>query len=387
MHAHLPPDSAAIDRWMRSLLASTSETGIVMLTADGTILAWLGAAELLFGYTTEDAVGMPFSRLFTPEDVAGQLDKQERELALSSGRSEDDRWHVRKDGNRFWGSGVMEAIRDEAGDIVALAKVLRDRTDVRTRVVALQNRMQAAEEENIDRLASLTTLAHELRNQVSPLTNLLGAMEKSSGVQPATSSMRRQLQVMGRLLDDLAKAASVVATAPAISVALVELQPLLVHAAHGMQALAQERGQTLKVTVPDAPIFLEADTHRLDQILVNLLGNASKFTPAGGTIQLSASIEDDFVAIRVEDDGEGIAPEVLPKIFDLFTREKRANAPEGLGVGLAVVKKLAEMHGGFVEGRSPGRGSGSVFTVHLPLRQPMFDGARPDPAGDATSAA
>lgn len=370
-------DSAAIDRWVKSLLASTSENGIVVLTRDGQILGWLGAADMLFGYTTEEAVGMPLSRLFTPEDVARQLDRQERELAMSSGRSEDDRWHVRKDGTRFWGSGVMEPILDESGAIVALAKVLRDRTDVRTHVVALQNRMQAAEQQNLDRLRSLASLTHELRNQVSPLANFVGALEKGGGAQSVAAGMRRQLQVMERLLDDLAQAAAVVAAKPTIAVASFEVQSVLLHAARSMEAMAQQRGQTLKVTVPDTAIVIEADAHRVDQILVNLISNASKFTPAGGTIQLSATVEDDLVAIRVEDDGDGIPAEVLPKIFELFTRENRAEAPEGLGVGLAVVKNLAELHGGFVEGRSPGRGLGSVFTVRLPLRQAGFEGAAP----------
>ena len=301
--------------------------------------------------------------------VAGQLDKQERELAVSAGRSEDDRWHLRKDGTRFWGSGVMEPILDDKGAIVALAKVLRDRTDVRSRVVALQNRMQAAEEQNSSRIRSLALLAHELRNQVSPLTNFLGALEKTAGVQTATTRMRRQLQVMERLLDDLAQAAAVVATTPALKVTVFELQPMLLHAADSMRHVIQGRGQTLKVTVPDTPITMEADLHRIDQVLVNLLSNASKFTPAEGTIQLSATIEEDMVAIRVEDNGSGIPPDVLPKIFELFTREERASAPEGLGVGLAVVRNLVELHGGFVEGRSPGRGNGSVFTVRLPQRQ------------------
>jgi PAS domain S-box-containing protein len=358
---------------MKSLLASTSENAIVVVSLDGAVLAWLGAAELLFGYESDEAVGMPLSRVFTPEDVAGQLDRQERELALSAGRSEDDRWHVRKDGSRFWGSGVMEPVFEDDGTVVALAKVVRDRTDVRARVVALESRMQAAEQQNLARLEALASVSHELRNQVTPLVNLVGALERLSAAPSVTAGMRRQLQVMGRLLDDLAQAAAVMADKPAISVTSFEVQDALAQAVAGLQALAEQRGQLLKVTVPDAPIVIEADAQRVNQILVNLLGNASKFTPAGGTIQLSATVEENMVAIRVEDDGAGIGPEVLPRIFDLFTREQRASAPEGLGVGLSVVKNLAEVHGGFVEGRSPGPGKGSVFTVRLPLRQRALD--------------
>ena len=321
---------------------------------------------------------MPLSRLFTPEDVALQLDKQERELAMTGQRSEDDRWHVRKDGTRFWGSGVMEKILDDAGTAVALAKVLRDRTDVRTQVVTLQNRLQAADEENAARLKALATLAHELRNQVAPLANLVGAMERLHGPQPASVGMRRQIQVMSRLLDDLAEAAAIVATRPVIAPTPMELQPALLQAAEGMRTLMEGRGQQLRVTLPDVPILMEADAERLNQILVNLLSNASKFTPSGGAVQLSATVEDDMAAIRIEDDGDGIPPDVLPRIFELFTRGEGARNVQGLGVGLSVVKRLVELHGGIVEGRSPGPGNGSVFTVRLPLVQPAVP--RPDPA-------
>jgi signal transduction histidine kinase len=304
------------------------------------------------------------------------LDVQERELALESGASEDDRWHVRKDGSRFWGSGAMECVRDEQGQVIALAKVLRDRTDVRTRVVALQNRLQAAEDQNANRLRAVAELAHELRNHLSPLSNLLAALEISTGGNhPATTGMRRQLQGLTRLVNDLADEAASAASPKILVTTPIEVQASLWHAANGMAALVAERQQTMKVTVPDAPIVVEADSQRVDQMLVNLLSNASKFTPAGGTIQLSASVEDDVVAIRVEDDGQGIPGELLPKIFELFTREGRPNMPEGLGVGLAVVKNLVELHGGFVEARSPGPGKGSIFTIRLPLVQSKISSA------------
>jgi PAS domain S-box-containing protein len=372
-------DPAAIDQWMRYLLESTTEYAVVVLTVDGVILAWLGAAGLMFGYTADEAVGMPLSRLFEAEDLAAQLDRQERELAMSGRHSEDDRWHVRKDGTRFWASGVMEAILDDTGQVVALAKVLRDRTDVRTQVVVLQNRLQAAEEQNAARLQALAALAHELRNQVSPLANLVAAVEQAQGTQPATVGLRRQIRVMGRLLDDLAEAAAVVATRPEIAPTPIELQPVVLHAAESMAAIVQERGQQLRVTLPDPVIVLEADSHRLNQILINLLTNASKFTPADGVIQLSATMEDGMAAIRVEDNGDGIPPHVLPKLFELFTRGGGARSVPGLGVGLSVVKRLVELHGGFVEGRSPGHGKGSVFTVRLPLLQPRFSSPTPTP--------
>jgi PAS domain S-box-containing protein len=377
MAFHGNDELLAADRWMRSVLASTADNAVILLSPEGDIFAWLGAASRLFGYSEAEALQMNIRVLFTPEDVEAQLDKQERDLALSCGRSEDDRWHVRQDGSRFWGSGVMEKVLDDDGLVVGLAKVLRDRTDVRTMVVTLQTRLQAAERENADRLKGIASLAHELRNQLTPLSNLLGTVEKTCGAQPPTVSMRRQIKTTSRLLDDLAEGSALVAASPRLMLGEVDVQHVIRHVASSMEEVAHRRGQDLKVTLPDTPILIEADEHRLDQILVNLISNACKFTPAGGTIQVSATVEDDVVAIRVEDNGIGIPPDVLPRLFELFAREERPRTPDGLGMGLYVVKQLAELHGGFVEGRSSGRDEGSVFTVRLPLRASIAPGVPP----------
>jgi len=262
----------------------------------------------------------------------------------------------------------METVVDD-GRIVALAKVLRDRTDVRTQVVTLQNRLTAAEEQNLKRRQNVAAVAHELRNQAAPLANLLAAVEKSFGEQPCTAGMRRQLTILSRLLTDLAEEAALSPASPTLCLSDVDVQDVLRHAGDAILADTVRRGQTLKVTLPGVPIVIRADAHRLDQMVSNLLNNASKFTPKGGNIQLSATVEADMVAIRVEDDGNGIAPDVLPKVFELFTRGGGDGAPHGLGVGLAVVRNLTELHGGIVEGRSPGPGMGSVFTLRLPLNR------------------
>ena len=149
----------------------------------------------------------------------------------------------------------------------------------------------------------------------------------------------------------------------------VELQEAVRTAAGAMQAAAVAKRQHLACIVPDVPITFEADPARLQQMLLNLLGNAVKFTPEEGHITLTATIEGDMVAIHIEDDGVGIPDELLPHLFDLFTRGSRTAAfEEGLGVGLAVVKELATLHGGTIAVRSGERGS--VFSLRLPLAQP-----------------
>jgi signal transduction histidine kinase len=145
-------------------------------------------------------------------------------------------------------------------------------------------------------------------------------------------------------------------------------------AADGIRTSSEQQHQELVVTVPSVPITIQADPSRLQQMLLNLLSNASKYTPPGGHIHLTVTVEASEAVIRVTDDGAGISHEVLPHIFELFTRGEPAGEVHGLGVGLAVVKELATLHGGGVEARSPGRGKGSVFTLRLPIEGPRRGG-------------
>jgi PAS domain S-box-containing protein len=368
-----PPIDAPIGEWLAELLGTTSEHAVVFLDPEGRVVAWLGAAERLFGYTPDEAMGMPFDRVFVPEDRSLGLHRQEMVVAAASGRSEDDRWHVRKDGSRFWANGLLEVVRKPDGAVAAFCKVLRDRTDVRTQLEALHNRVAALSEQHTRRTHFLIALGHELRNPMAPLVASVAALKRSDDPEVkrrCCATLERQLAVLTRLLDDLS-----VATHAALGKARLETEPLnlqeaLEYAAAGIAPTAAQQGQQLQLLLPPVPFEIEADPARLQQMLANLLGNAVKFTPPGGHIVLSASVEGGMAVIRVEDDGLGIPHEVLPHIFELFTRNDSRDAPEGLGVGLAVVDELARLHGGGVDARSPGTGKGSVFSLRLPLRQP-----------------
>ena len=373
------PTNAPIGKWLAELLGTTSEHAVVFLDAEGRVVAWLGAAERLFGYTPEEAVGMPFERVFAPEDRALGLHRQEMVIAEASGRSEDDRWHVRKDGSRFWASGLLEVVRGPDGAVVAFCKVLRDRTDVRTQLDALHNRIAALSEQHTRRTHFLVALGHEMRNPMAPLVASVAALKRTDDPElkrQACATLERQLAVLTRLLDDLSTATHAALGKARLETEAFNLQEALDHAAASIAPAAAQQQQHLQLLLPPVPFEIEADPARLQQMLANLLGNAVKFTPPGGHILLSASVEGGMAVIRVEDDGLGIPHEVLPHIFELFTRNESRDAPAGLGVGLAVVDELARLHGGGVEARSPGVGKGSVFTLRLPLRQP----AKPEPA-------
>lgn len=360
------------ERWLLALAATTTQLSIIFASEDGTILKWLGASERIFGYTVEEAVGMSLDRLFTPEDVEQGLAAHERALALSVGHAEDDRWHVRKDGGTFWGSGVMEPVRDADGKLIALCKVLRDRTDVRGQVVLGQNRLQAAAADKARLEGLLLASVHELRNQVGPMKTWLALLERATDAetqQKGRAVLNRNLQLMSTLLNDLADFGASTSGHLTVERRELVLQRVIERVANSYSAAMQARGQELNVTVPEQPIVVDADAQRLEQVLSNLLSNSSKYTPEGGWIGLSATVEADMAVVRVEDNGIGISAEMLPHIFELFTREQSTIGSQGLGLGLGIVKQLIDAHGGMVEARSPGPGKGSLFAIRLPVRR------------------
>ena len=356
--------------WIARLLDTSIDHAVIFLDPGGKVVEWSGAARRLFGYEADEARGLPFAAIFTPEDLALGLDAQEIALASTSGRSEDDRWHVRNDGSRFWASGVLQAVRDDAGELLALCKIVRDRTDVRTQVVALQNQLAACKQQSDERDRSITSIAHELRNPMMPIFAAIALMQKEIGDPLRERSLEiveRQFGILKTLIDDLNEVARAEHVLSSVTGDPVVVQDALRRAAESLAPMAIERGQALRLVLPSGDIRIRADEVRLQQMLLNLIVNAIKYTPHGGHISLSATVEADMAVIRVEDDGIGIDPQMLPHIFELFTREGRDPRTPGDGVGLAVVKELARLLGGNVEARSPGVGNGSVFGLRLPL--------------------
>lgn len=384
----MPSDSRSpVEASLLRFLRTTTEHAVILLRADGTIVEWLAGATRLFGYTASEAKGLDIGVLFTPEDRRMGLDRQEIRTAVAAGRSEDDRWHQRKDGSRFWGSGVLEAMGEADGSVLLLCKLLRDRTDVRTQLVAMQNRLAARETDHESRNDYIVSIAHEIRNALSPMQNaatLIGMSDDASVRQRSLDVLQRQFGSLSKLLDDLSRA-----THPKVERFRLDRRPVVVQdaideAVESVRTTVEQRGQQLTSTHPLIRFAIDADPQRLQQMLLNLLGNAIKFTPPGGHITISATIEVDMAVIRVTDDGMGIAPQLLPRIFELFTRDDTRETPPGMGVGLAVVKELATMHGGSVEARSPGLDKGSIFALRLPLaygqREPGPDDPLDEPA-------
>ena len=356
----------------------TEDFALFFMRVDGTIVDLNPAATRLFGYQRDELKGSSLRRIFTREDLSRGLDAQELQAATLFGRSEDDRWHVTRSGTRIWANGVLMAIKDGQGRVTGLVKSLRDRTDVKTQTEAIENRLRDALKTASRKDTLLSTVSHELRNPLNALQGSYGVLrQRASGpdVSKVLDVIERQLGAMTRMVGDLLDASRLDLGAMKLDIQRVELQSAIRSAVSLHEDVAVKRGLTIQVSVPDVPIELEADPTRLEQILRNLLDNAVKYTPRGGHIGVTGTVEGDAAVVRVQDDGEGISTEALPRIFDMFTRAGRAldSATEGLGIGLAVVKNLVHLHHGVVQVQSAGAGKGSEFTVHLPLEQPGLD--------------
>jgi signal transduction histidine kinase len=218
----------------------------------------------------------------------------------------------------------------------------------------------------------LAMLAHELRNPLAPILNALQLMRmQPSGPQSlwAREVIQRQLASLTRLVDDLLDVSRITRGKITLTRERVEVATLITRAVETIQPLMQERGHELILHISPEPLRVNGDPTRLTQALGNVLGNAAKYTDRGGRIELHCSRQDADVEIRIRDNGVGIPAELLPRIFDLFTQLDRRSdySSTGLGIGLALVRRMVEMHGGSVTAHSAGAGAGSEFVLRLPL--------------------
>jgi PAS domain S-box-containing protein len=353
-------------------LSQTKEHAIVCLDAQGTITAWLGAAERVLGYTAAEAVGQPVAMIFTAEDRDKGFDRHERRVASTQSRSEDDRWHLRKDGTRIWVSGALEAVHGDGGELLGYVKLIRDRTDVRAQVQWLENQVASLDQASGKTHLFLSTLGHELRNPLGPMhtaAHILLRLGNDPRAEKAVHVILNQIGVLTRLAEDMMDVSRARAGKIELDLRPVDLRGVLNETAFALQPAAAQKGVQLECVVPEGPLEVMLDPQRFQRVVLNLVGNALKYTPVGGRVWISATQEGPEVLLRVEDTGIGIAPEVLPRIFDLFTQERQARdmVPGGLGIGLTIVKELVELHAGTVQARSPGTGKGAEFTVRLPV--------------------
>ena len=278
----------------------------------------------------------------------------------------------RPDGSRVTVIVNIRPLKGPNGEITGAINCFYD--------ITKRHRIERERQQQVDALADLNRrkdeflamLGHELRNPLAPIVNavhLLGSQPHGNPLQDrARSIIERQVTQLTRLVDDLMDVSRVSTGKVHLQLDSIDLTGVVQRAVEAVRHLMDERDHKLVVSLPLQPIWLHADAARLEQILVNLLANAAKYTEHGGHIWLSVEQQGDECVLRVRDTGIGIPPELLPRVFDLFTQSEQslARSQGGLGIGLALVRRLVEMHQGRVEAHST-LGQGSEFVVTLPV--------------------
>jgi PAS domain S-box-containing protein len=359
----------------RLLVQSVRDYAIFMLDPDGRVMSWNAGAERINGYTPEEIVGRHFSTFYPPADLEAGKPAWELETAARDGKFEEEGWRMRKDGSAFWASVLITSLRGADGKLIGFTKVTRDLTERRAaqeRLMADERRIAEAEAASRARSEFLAAMSHELR---TPINATLGytelmEMEVAGPVTPQQrdylARIRRTQQHLLGIITDLLNYSRIEAgqmeydLAPVPVAGIIETVLLMVEPQALAKNLALARG-------PCPPELMAlADRAKAEQIVLNLLGNAVKFTPAGGTVTIGCQVEGARVAITVADTGEGIPEDQQASIFEPFVQLGRSltSGHEGTGLGLAISRDLARAMGGDLSVRSA-PGEGAVFTLAL----------------------
>ncbi|MFL6665514.1 MAG: PAS domain-containing protein, partial [Rhizobacter sp.] len=511
---------------LRLIIENAREYAIYSMDLEHRVTSWNSGAERLLGYSEAEVLGRSGDIIFTAEDIAAGAPDDEARTALDTGRAADDRFHQRKDGSRFWASGIMMPMHDASGAVLGFVKILRDQTEARRAQEALERsraellrawqendrarrsaelqkehlaalfsqapapicilrgadfrvefanppmcqlwglspdqvvdkpvleampslratqfkemldevmksgvpyvgkevpaiidrqgrgepedaylnftyaplrdvegcidgvlamasdvtdeiraREQMSELHEMAQAASrakddfLAMLGHELRNPLAPLQTSLHLIRQRvpGGAADALLDIaERQAGNLSRIVDDLLEAARITEGKIDLRLERVDMVASVNQALEAAHDFLESQKHELTVTLPKEPVYINADPVRVEQVILNLLNNAGKYTPAGGRIGVSLRAVGEVAELSIADDGIGISEELRPRLFQIFQQGNRdlARGEGGLGIGLSVVRRLVDLHGGSVEALSAGPGQGSEFIVRLPL--------------------
>ena len=357
---------------MRSVVDHVID-GIITIDDRGRVDSFNPAAEQLFGYLREEVLGRNVNVLM-PEPYHHEHDaylanylRTGQARIIGIGREVVGR---RKDGSTF----PMELAVSEfhIGSRRYFTGIVRDITERKELEGQLRQRLDELAQADRQKNEFLAMLAHELRNPLAPMRNALHLLNSPKADEEvrerARQIMDRQMHHLVRLVDDLLDVSRIVRGMIELRRSVMDLSEAVLRAAETAQPVIDGQGHELVVSLPDEPLWVDGDVVRLGQVIANLLTNAAKYTDQAAVLRLSAMHEAAEVVVRVRDPGIGIPAETLPHVFELFVQGDRslARSQGGLGIGLTLVQRLVELHGGTVEAHSEGRGRGSEFIVRLP---------------------
>ncbi|MEO8732849.1 MAG: PAS domain S-box protein, partial [Flavobacteriales bacterium] len=346
-------------------IVESSDDAIISKDLQGIITSWNQGAERIFGYTALEMIGTSILRI-VPEHLlseeAGILQRMRSGQRIDHFRTT----RIRKDGVAIPLSITVSPVRDASGKVVGASKVARDFSEQ----LRIEQRLEEADR-NKDHF--LATLAHELRNPLAPLTNgweLMGmCMDDPAVLGPAHALMGRQLRHLTRLVNDLMDINRVNHGKVKMAFAVLDLHRVLQEAAELVHPVMEEAGHVVQFDLAPQRIEVRADATRLVQVFGNLLSNAAKYSPRNSQIIIRTRLQDSKVLVQVQDNGSGLAPGDVDRIFEIFAQVEflRGERQGGLGIGLSLVKELVTMHHGSVSAASEGLGKGTTITVELPL--------------------
>lgn len=347
--------------WLVALLGSVREA-VICQTADGVIREWSPGAERLFGYRREDAVGRPYDMLVPPEGRASWRRVMEGLRGGDGPVEVPEMVHLAKGGQPLEVAVTLAPVRVSGGRFEGTWSIASDLS---------QHRLA-----EVHRVEFLALLGHELRNPLGAMISAIALLERpaveEAKADEALQILKRQGRHLSRLVDGLLEVSRLTRGRIDLRPRVLDLGEAVELAVRSTRAAIEERGHRLWVSAPTEPVAIEADPDRFEQALTNLLLNAANFTETGGEIWVAAeATRNGEAVVRIRDDGIGIEPELLPRVFDPFVQGPRRPAESGgtLGIGLTVARKVMELQGGTVEAYSDGPGKGTEVVVRLPAIQ------------------
>lgn len=352
-------------------IVTSSPDAILSCLPDRRIVTWNRGAEQLFGWSAEEVVGQ-LVMILIPPDRLHEWEELSKKIIRGETVAQFETVRLRKDKSVVDVSVTLSPVI-VAGKRVAVSAIFRDiseRKRLEREVQKYIDQLQVADRLKDDFIA---TLAHELKNPLAPIryaSEILGLCDPNDpDFQWGRRVIDRQVSHLTRLIDDLLDVSRIARNKLELKKQRVLLADIIHGAIDATRPVINQYWHRFSATLPEEPIYLDADIDRLTQVFINIINNAAKYTPRGGRIRVNAETRDDKIIVRVSDNGMGIDAEHLEHLFDMFYQSDRSyeQAPGGLGIGLTLVKRLVEMHGGTVDVRSPGINQGSEFTVCLPV--------------------
>jgi two-component system CheB/CheR fusion protein len=362
------------------LIESVLDYAIFMMDLEGRIMSWNRGAERLLGWSEQEALGRAGDVIFTVEDRIAGVPEQELQAARAHGKAIDERVHQRKNGERFWASGMLMGVYDDKGTLCRYAKIIRDETERKAAEDELQRALRdaeriraSAEDANRAKDEFISTISHELRTPLNTIrlwarmltSDRLSEQDRAEGIR----MIDRSAEAQQHLIDDLLDVSRMSSGQLRLNLRETRLSDAVRAAIDSVQPSADVRRVHINSQLSNAIGAVRADPERIQQVVWNLMSNAVKFTSPGGHVDVRLSREDDSVIIEVQDTGVGIRSDFLPHVFERFRQAEVVTTRQhgGLGLGLAIAKQLVELHGGDISAHSGGPGQGATFTVRLPL--------------------